>query len=293
VVALAAVTSLLAPGLRAEVCPGSKVTKANLTTFDHHLADGLSTTETTAAIARHLPFGQPACDRLLVLAAYVVCYDVGNRIPAWVAYELTSSDVITKDRRDAFRTDPRLSETDSASCADYKGSGFDRGHSVPRDDMNRTFEVQASTYLLSNMSPQTKKLNEGIWAYLEQRTRSWAKANGKVYVISGPIISGPIQKLQDRVVIPTAFFKIVLRKVDGTLQAQSFTLPNRNDLEVPPGGFLHATLTKAEADLYLLAHAESMKKIEQLTGLHFLTDLPTPARQGVEQNAATTLWPVN
>jgi len=58
---IAAVCCLLAPQLHAEVCPGSKVTKANLTTFDHHLADGLTTTESNAALARHLPFGQRAC----------------------------------------------------------------------------------------------------------------------------------------------------------------------------------------------------------------------------------------
>src|SRR5262249_53539637 len=176
--------------LHAEICQDSKVTKANLATFDHHLADGLTAGETTAALSRHLPFGRPACDRLLPLGDYIVCYDVANRIPAWVAYELTAGEVITKERRDAFRTDPRLSETESSSCADYKGSGFDRGHSVPRDDMNRTFEMQAATFLLSNMSPQTKRLNEGIWAFLEQRVRDWAKVNGKVYVISGPIFSG-------------------------------------------------------------------------------------------------------
>jgi hypothetical protein len=98
------------------------------------------------------------------------------------------------------------------------------------------------------------------------------KANDKVYVISGPIFSRTVQKLNDRVAIPTAFFKIVLRQVDGTLQAQTFRLFNDEHLPIPPGGHLHPTLTKHEADLYLLAHAESMKK---------------------EQNASTALWPVD
>jgi endonuclease G len=290
--AIVAVLCLWVAGLDAEVCTGSKVTKAVLTTYDQHLVDGLTAAETTAALTRHLPFGTPACDRMLVLKDYVICYDIGNRVPAWVGYELTAGEVITKERRDAFRTDPRLSEEETSTCEDYKGSGFDRGHSVPRDDMNRTFELQAGTFLLSNMSPQTKALNEGIWAYLEQRVRAWAKANGKVFVISGPIFTGTTEKLNARVAIPTAFFKIVLRQVDGALQAQSFTLPNRKDLPIPPDQHLPSTLTKDQADLFLLAHGESMKKIEQLTGLHFLTDLQTPERQAIEQNAATTLWPI-
>jgi hypothetical protein len=36
-----------------------------------------------------------------------------------------------------------------------------------------------------------------------------------------------------------------------------------------------------------------MKKIEELTGLRFLADLPADERAAVEQNASVHLWPVN
>ena len=89
----------------AEVCPGSKVKKAQLTQYDSHLV--LSQSEINAAIAKHLPWGAPPCPKLLALKEYVVCYDTAQRVPVWAAYELTAAEVITKERRDAFRTDPR------------------------------------------------------------------------------------------------------------------------------------------------------------------------------------------
>lgn len=58
-------------------------------------------------------------------------------------------------RRNAFRTDPRLTAQESSHCADYAGTGYDRGHIVPRSDMNRSRGAQANTFFLSNMAPQT------------------------------------------------------------------------------------------------------------------------------------------
>jgi hypothetical protein len=42
------------------------------------------------------------------------------------------------ERLNAFRSDPRLADTQNPACDDYFKSGFDRGHLVPRSDMNRT-----------------------------------------------------------------------------------------------------------------------------------------------------------
>ena len=55
----------------------------------------------------------------------------------WVAYELTSEEVAgTHPRTNDFRADSNVS-TGSASLADYKGSGFDRGHLAPAGDLHR------------------------------------------------------------------------------------------------------------------------------------------------------------
>jgi endonuclease G len=279
-----------------EVCPGSKVKIADLKRFDQHLV--LPQSEINAAIAKHLPWGAPECAKLLVLREFVVCYDVQRRIPLWAAYQLTSAEIIQKERRDAFRTDPRLTDAENAHCADYRGTGYDRGHSVPRDDMNRTFEVQADTFLLSNMSPQTPALNRGIWRWLEDLGRVWGKEFNTVYVIMGPVFVGLHSRTlpSGRVAIPTEFFKMVIRRdQNGDLQAETFLLTNGSLLPVPPGtmGVPGQPLTAQQADDYLLQHSTSIGFIEQLTGLKFFPDLPIAQRQTLESSAPRALWPRN
>ena len=212
--------------LGAEICPGSKVHKADLARYDQHPT--LSAALTKAAVKRHAPWGMAECALLLPLREYLVCYDTAHRIPRLVEYALNAADVITEPRSDAFRTDPRLSADQSAACADYRGSGYDRGHAVPRGDMNRTLEVQADTFLLSNMAPQTPALNRGMWRWLEEETRAWATKYHRVYIISGPVFIGDDNRLPSgRVGIPLEFYKIIIRKdTSGRLHAMAFLLPN-------------------------------------------------------------------
>jgi len=158
----------------AEVCNGSKVKKADLTVYDQAVV--LSQAESDQAIQTHLPYGTPQCPRLLPHREYIVCYDLDHRVPRWAAYTLTSADLGPARRLDAFRTDPRLTTDESAHCDDYKGSGYDRGHNVPRCDMNRSPMVQANTYFFSNMSPQRPVLNRGMWRWLEDVAKTAERA---------------------------------------------------------------------------------------------------------------------
>jgi len=279
-----------------EVCTGSKVKKADLVIFDGHLV--LPQSQIDASIAKHLPWGAPGCPKLLVLKEYVVCYDAQKRIPLWAGYQLTSAEIVQKERRDAFRTDPGLTDDENAHCADYKGSGYDRGHSVPRDDMNRTFEVQADTFLLSNMSPQTPALNRGIWRWLEDLVRVWGKEFNTVYIIMGPVFVGQQTHTvaSGRVAIPTEFFKIVIRRdQNGDLQAETILLTNGSHLPVPPGtmGVAGQRINAQQADDYLFQHSTSIGHIEQLTGLRFFQSLTAAERQVLESNMPSALWPRN
>jgi endonuclease G len=279
--------------LGAEVCPGSRVHKADLAKYDQHLT--LSPAMTKTALKTHAPWGMPECAPLLPLREYVVCYDAAHRIPRLVSYALNAADIITEIRSDAFRTDPRLSADQSAACADYRGSGYDRGHGVPRGDMNRTPEVQADTFLLSNMAPQTPALNRGMWRWLEEDTRAWATKFHRVYIISGPVFIGDDNHLPSgRVGIPVEFYKIIIRKdTTGRLHAMAFLLPNDTSLPVPPGtmGVAGPRINAQQADQYLLSHAVSIQAIQSLTGLELLPNLSAASKQAVESSVTTALWP--
>ena len=120
----------------AEVCKGSRVPKAELRRYD--ATARLSQREAETALATHLPYGQPACPTLLPGREYILCYTAAHRTALWAAYTLRGEEVVHRARRDAFRSDPRLTADENAHCADYKGTGYARGHTVPDADMGRS-----------------------------------------------------------------------------------------------------------------------------------------------------------
>src|SRR5690606_41756236 len=66
------------------------------------------------------------------------------------------------------------------------------------------------TFLMSNMQPQTAKLNRQTWRFLEEYTRDEVRKNQEAYVIAG--CYGDNGKIKNKVTIPTSCFKIVDRK---------------------------------------------------------------------------------
>lgn len=211
---------------------------------------------------------------------YSLSYNEDYEQPNWVAYVLTKENLIKPwtERNDNFRADPAI-RTGSSTPNDYRGSGYDRGHMVPAADMAYDAAAMDETFLMSNITPQSRNFNQGIWRELEELTRDWAKKFARLYVVTGPVFSiepkGYIGK-DNEVAIPAAYYKVILDLDDPEQKGIAFILDNEVNYEP------------------LYKFATSIDEVEELTGINFYEDfMPAALEEELEGNFNIDLWPFN
>lgn len=189
---------------------------------------------------------------------YTLSYSEEHEQAEWVAYELTV-DRLNKnrvDRTNNFRPDPKV-KTKSATPADYRRSGYTRGHLVPAGDMGFDERAMSETFYMSNMSPQLRNQNMGIWRELEEQIRDWGRKYKHLYIVTGPILN---ERELDRigkniVTVPRNYFKVILDVTDPEYKGIGFIIPN------------------AISDDHLTEYALTIDEVEDITGIDFFPDL--------------------
>ncbi len=197
-------------------------------------------------------------------------------IAEWVAWELERDKLRKKRvrRQDNYRPDPKV-RTGSAEPEDYRGSGWDRGHLAPAADMAFSKKAMSESFLMSNIAPQDREFNNGIWHDLEVLTRHWAKRFKHLYVIAGPITSlPPIEYIgRNRVAVPRAFYKVILDLSQPELKGIAFVIPNK-PIRAPLSTF-----------------ATTIDSVEQLTGIDFFPQFMEDSLEKVlESQIDLDLW---
>lgn len=194
----------------------------------------------------------------------------------WVAYKLTRELLRRPNvpRSDWFKPDPNV-KTGSARHFDYSGSGYTRGHLVPSGDMSFDKTAEAETFFMSNMTPQIRSVNNGIWKELEEQTRDWTFQNEEVIIISGPLFDRYPQKIKNKVGIPTAFYKIVLDTKEPVKKAIAFLIPHKMS-ERP-----------------LQEYAMTVDSLESISGIDFFPRYIGANMSNIESNLDLSLWPIS
>ena len=151
--------------------------------------------------------------RELCYDAFAILHSGGTRTPVFVAERLNRQvlqQAQGEPRTNKFFADARLPRSERAELADYKGSGYSRGHMAPAGDM-ATPAAMAQSFSLANMVPQDPQQNSGPWSKVEQDTRRYAmRAQGDVYVITGPVFGTDSRVIgASPVRVPTHLFKLV------------------------------------------------------------------------------------
>ena len=218
------------------------------------------------------PVGDPGgdCTRM-DKGYYVICYDSRWKAPQWVAEHLTAEQlsVAVASRSDNFRPDPELVKGKRAELADYRRSGYDRGHMAPAGDFRFSQEAMSATFLLSNMGAQTPALNRGPWRDLEIAVRSLAAKHGEAWVFTGPVPSVVSKTIgRNKVWVPAQFYKVIACLHEDGWEAFGYILPNT----AKPNPWQTYRLT--------------VDVIEAITDLDFFSALPD------QSDAETRLTPI-
>ena len=208
---------------------------------------------------------------------YTLSYSEEHEQAEWVAYVLYKKRLQPPfvERYDEFMEDSKC-DKNSASLDDYRNSGYDRGHLVPAADMAFNERAMRETFYLSNISPQGRNFNGGIWRELEELTRSWAKRNTQLYVVSGPVLAlepkGSIG--YNEVSVPAAYFKVLLDLKEPQLKSIGFVIPNEVSFEP------------------LYKFAVSVDYVEEVTGIDFFPNLLSKElEEEIEASFNSDLWP--
>ncbi len=204
---------------------------------------------------------------------YVASYNKEMLCPNWVAWHLTAEHADGMLPRDnAFYEDMDV-PAPRATNEDYRGSGWSRGHMCPAGDNKWDEKAMHESNLLTNICPQDRNLNSGVWNRIEQDCRRWAKKYDDVYIVCGPIFlkRGHETIGMNKVVVPEAFFKVVLC-LQGTPKAIGFVVRNNEG--------------KKKRDQFV----NSIDEVERITGYDFFSALPDSIETVVEAKADIREW---
>ena len=86
----------------AEACKGSDAPTPELRHYDATATRPLP--DTDAVINTHLPWGQPACPKLLPNREYVLCYTAAQRVPLCAAHETRREDGVNRTGVSGYTT---------------------------------------------------------------------------------------------------------------------------------------------------------------------------------------------
>jgi len=178
-----------------------------------------------AQCAVHNPYGFPQSSIALTpicRQAYYVGYDAAAKIPNHVTYTLTPSNALgCFARTNAFVADQSI--VNGPKPDDYAGTGYDKGHMSPDGDLSWDVQVEYESFLMTNMSPQAGSLNRGIWKLLETAVRGWTvQLNQPFTVYVGGIYNAQDKKIGSGVIVPHAFYKVVINQTTGQAAAWAF-----------------------------------------------------------------------
>lgn len=211
---------------------------------------------------------------------------IANR---WTCYQMHPGNSASNVKRhDSFQEDPDLPEATRSTLADYRSSGFSRGHLCPSADRLCTTEQNEQTFFLSNMQPQWQSHNAGLWERIESQVRDWNSSyyRDTLYVVKAATIADVelngtksagvyTEKCNNRLPVPKYFYCALLAVKNGQYQALGLWTTHSDD---------------AQSSTTIKSCAISIDELERRTGIDFFCNLPDDIEEAAEATFDTSYW---
>ncbi len=207
---------------------------------------------------------------------FTVAFNADRHQPNYVVWTLTPEHTDGPfSRKEAgvdFMPDPDVKGC--ATLADYRRSGFDRGHMAPAADNKWSKRAMKDCHYLTNICPQDNRLNSGAWATVEKNVRKWVGRHGTLVIAAGPVLSDRLTRTigPSEVPVPERFFKVILAPEANPPMGIGFIMPN----SFVDGG--------------AQSTAVSIDQVEAITGFDFFHALPDSIEARAERQNSLRKW---
>lgn len=220
--------------------------------------------------------GQPITNFVIHRTSYSVGYDPRHRNPSWVHEHLTQQQLEGGETKALFK----ISEEElipahlRAKLDDFRQGTWERAHLCPPADHRFSRKALSETFYISNIAPQARKFNQGIWRKLEKQVRDWTKEYESLDVFTGPVYLPKQGEKQLRisllgssgVAIPSHFYKVILAKGSTGYESFAYLLPNEAISRTAPLEEYKTSLETVEKAAGILFCPELEGRIDKKSG---------------------------
>ncbi|HEV7643509.1 MAG TPA: DNA/RNA non-specific endonuclease [Pyrinomonadaceae bacterium] len=142
----------------------------------------------------------------------------------------------------------------------------------PSGDRTKTPEANIETFVMSNMQPQTIRLNRGRWKNLEDFERKLAEQGDELYIYAGCF--GGTRRTRQKVIVPKRCWKIILILPKGSNDLDRVTAATNVIAVSMP----NTTTSSTDWTQF----TSTVKAIETATGFDFFSKLPNKIEKAIE-----------
>ena len=211
---------------------------------------------------------------------YALSWNEKMRAADWVAYELSTRELdnTVTSRTEDFRSDPLVDNCPELD--EFKGIGNmrphpgDKGHLAPAADFKWNANAMSDTFYLSNCVIQWHSFNSGIWLRAEDAVRDSARITGKVYVVTGPVLTDDEYEHFKSLIIPNSCYKALLIVDGDNVQSIAMIIPQTAG-------------KKDKLSQYLC----SVNELEKIINIDLFPMLDDSIEEKVESSYDISFWP--